>query len=193
MKVHSNIPKQTLTALLLAAASFILPLQASAAAYLKIGDIKGESTDRGHENEIDVLSWSWGMSREAAVSGGGGAGKVNFKEISVAKELDKSSPKLAETCVVGTPHANATLTLTRTPVAGSDQPVEYLVIHMSDVLVTSVSFGEDCDDSDNSRTPEKVTLTFSQVEMIYTPQDPATGGPGEPVIFAWDIAANTEG
>ena len=43
------------------------PVQAAAAVdyYLKIGDIKGESiiqgesTDRGHEGDIDVLSWSW--------------------------------------------------------------------------------------------------------------------------------------
>jgi hypothetical protein len=30
--------------------------------FLKIGDIKGESTDAKHANEIEVLAWSWGVS-----------------------------------------------------------------------------------------------------------------------------------
>ncbi len=31
--------------------------------FLKIGDVKGESRDDKHKDEIDVLSWSWGMSQ----------------------------------------------------------------------------------------------------------------------------------
>ncbi len=192
MKAHSDIPKQTLTALLLAAACFILPLQASAAAYMKLGDIKGEAQDLGHEEEIDVLSWCWGMSQEAsAIGGGGGAGKVNVQDLSFTKYIDKATPKLFESCVKGTRHETATLTLTRTS-AGTDgsEPVEYFVITMSDCVVTSVST---CDNGNGDRPTEEVTLNFSQVEVIYTSQDPATGGPGEPVIFAWDFAANTEG
>jgi hypothetical protein len=38
-------------------------------AYLKLGDIKGESTDKGHKDQIEILSWSWG-ARSPAASGG---------------------------------------------------------------------------------------------------------------------------
>ncbi|MBP5150000.1 type VI secretion system tube protein Hcp, partial [Pseudomonas protegens] len=31
--------------------------------FIKIGDIKGESMDKAHKDEIDVLNWSWGMSQ----------------------------------------------------------------------------------------------------------------------------------
>ena len=31
--------------------------------FLKLDGIPGESTDKTHANEIDVLAWSWGMSR----------------------------------------------------------------------------------------------------------------------------------
>ena len=34
----------------------------SAKIFLKIGNIKGESTDSKHKDEIDVFSWSWGVS-----------------------------------------------------------------------------------------------------------------------------------
>ena len=31
--------------------------------FLKIGDLKGESTVTSHKDEIHVLAWSWGMSQ----------------------------------------------------------------------------------------------------------------------------------
>ena len=30
--------------------------------FIKIGDVKGESKDKTHKEEIDVLAWSWGVS-----------------------------------------------------------------------------------------------------------------------------------
>ena len=51
--------------------------------FLKLGDIKGESKDAKHAGEIDVLSWSWGVSQTGTmgVGGGGGAGKANFSDL----------------------------------------------------------------------------------------------------------------
>ena len=34
--------------------------------FIKIGDIKGESRDKTHKEEIDVLAWSWGMSNSGS-------------------------------------------------------------------------------------------------------------------------------
>ena len=36
----------------------------------KHGDINGEAQDQKHKNEIEVLSWSWGMQGKAALGGG---------------------------------------------------------------------------------------------------------------------------
>ena len=41
--------------------------------FAKLGTIKGESTDAKHPNEIEVLSFSWGVTNSATVGGGGGA------------------------------------------------------------------------------------------------------------------------
>ena len=45
--------------------------------FIKLGDIKGESQDKTHKGEIDVLAWSWGMAKSGTthVGGGGGSGK----------------------------------------------------------------------------------------------------------------------
>lgn len=45
--------------------------------FAKIGDIKGESVDARHRDEIDVVSFSWGVAHTAPGGGaGGGAGKA---------------------------------------------------------------------------------------------------------------------
>jgi hypothetical protein len=50
--------------------------------FLKLGDIKGKSTDDKHRDEIEVLAFSWGMSQAGSMSGGGGsAGKVTFQDL----------------------------------------------------------------------------------------------------------------
>ena len=128
------------------------------------------------------------MSREADVSGGGGSGKANFQELTITKRLDKSSPILMEACATGKTTPKLILSLTRS--GGSDGgETEYLVIRMEDVLVTSVSTGGS---SDADRPIEQFSLNFTRVEFSYTPID-ETGRPEEPVVFVWDLAANTEG
>ena len=42
--------------------------------FIKIDDIEGESTDDAHGGEIDVLSWSWGMSQSGTTHTGAGGG-----------------------------------------------------------------------------------------------------------------------
>ena len=55
--------------------------------FLKIAGVDGESKDKSHPMEIDVLAWSWGLSNSgsAHVGGGAGAGKVNVQDISITK------------------------------------------------------------------------------------------------------------
>ena len=42
--------------------------------FAKIGDIKGESLDSKHKDEIEVLSFSWGVTNTGAIATGGGGG-----------------------------------------------------------------------------------------------------------------------
>ena len=38
--------------------------------FAKLGDIKGESLDDKHKDEIEILSWSWGVANAVVISGG---------------------------------------------------------------------------------------------------------------------------
>ena len=105
--------------------------------FAKLGDIKGESIDAKHKDEIEVLSWSWGVANAGprAAGSGGGSGKASFNDFAFTHKIDKASPLLLQWCATGQHLKDATITRRK---AGKGQQ-EFLVIKMSDVLITSVS------------------------------------------------------
>ena len=84
--------------------------------FAKIGDIKGESTDDKHKDEIEVLSYSWGVANTPP-TGPGGAGKAVFQDVTVVHGIDKSTPSLFKVC------AREFISRTRrSPTARPDRP-----------------------------------------------------------------------
>ncbi len=153
--------------------------------FFKIGDIKGESVDKSHKDEIDVLAWSWGLSQSGTThtGTGGGAGKVNVQDISFTKHIDKSSPVLMLHCCNGKHIPEAKLTVRK----AGENPLEYLIITMKDLIVSGVSTGGS---GGEDRLTENVTLNFSHVKVTYQQQS-KTGGPeGGPVDLLWNVATN---
>jgi len=152
--------------------------------FLEVIGVKGESRDKTKKEKIDILAWSWGASNSgtAHVGGGAGAGKVNVQDLSVTKYLDAASPSLLLYCCNGKHLTEATLTVRK----AGENPLEYLVIKMTEVMVTAVSHGGS---GGEDRLTENVTLNFAKVEFTYIPQD-ATGKKGDPIPVGWDIAQN---
>src|SRR5215208_1839834 len=114
--------------------------------FAKIGDIKGESTDDKHKGEVDVLSWSWGVQQSGtmAFGGGGGEGKASFNDFNFRHHIDKSSPVLMKACATGEHIKEATITVRK---AGKGQQ-EFLIIKMSDIIITSVNPSGSAGDAD---------------------------------------------
>src|SRR5262245_45657906 len=104
--------------------------------FLKLGDVKGESKDAAHKEEIELHSWSFGVSNTGTMGegGGGGTGKANLSEISVTHEMDKASPTLMLACSTGKHFDEAVLTSRK---AGGTQQ-EYLTIKLGTVYITGV-------------------------------------------------------
>jgi type VI secretion system secreted protein Hcp len=153
--------------------------------FIKIGDIKGESQDSTHKDEIDVLAWSWGMSNSGTThtGGGGGAGKASIQDFSFTKFTDLSTPDLMLSTLNGQHFDEATFVVRK---AGS-QPLEFLKIKFKEVIVTSVSTGGS---GGEDRLTENVSLNFAEVEVEYIPQkEDGTAGPSKK--FTWNIAENT--
>ena len=152
--------------------------------FMKIGELKGESRDTKHPGEIDVLAWSWGLSNSgsAQVGSGAGAGKVNVQDVSFTKYLDKSSCDLMLATCNGKHFPTATLVVRKS----GEVPLEYLIITMTEVIITSISTGGS---GGEDRLTENVTLNFAKVKVDYKEQT-ATGVVGATPTMTWDIAAN---
>ena len=159
----------------------------AASIFARIGTIQGESQDSKHKDEIEVLSWSWGVSQSGTLAhgGGGGAGKASFQDFNFTHHVDKASPVLMGTCATGEHIKDATITLRK---AGKGQQ-EYLIIKMTDVLVTSVSTSGS---AEGDAAVEGVALAFAKVDLEYKPQKP-DGSLDVGIHFKFDLKANKEG
>ena len=152
--------------------------------FLKINGIERELQDSKHKDEIDILACSWGATQSGTthMGTGGGAGKADVQDLSFTKYVDKSSHLLLMRVLNGQLAKEAALVVRK---AGG-QLLEYITIKMKELTVTSVSTGGS---GGEDRLTENLTLSFSKVEFIYTPQKKG-GSPDAEVKTGWDIAAN---
>jgi type VI secretion system secreted protein Hcp len=150
--------------------------------FAKLGDIKGESLDDKHKDEIEVLSWSWGVTNAVTVAGtGAGQGKASFNDLSFTHTIDKASPMLMKACATGVHLKEATITHRK---AGKGQQ-EFLVIKMNDVIVTAVMDAEGKD----GESGEAVSLAFAKIDVAYRPQK-SDGSLDAGIHFKYDLKAN---
>ncbi len=158
-----------------------------AQAFLKLGDIKGESLDKQHKDEIDIQSFSFGVTQTGGggFGGGGGEGKATFSSFHVNKLYDAASPALFKGVATGEHFKNATLSFRR---KGADNPGDFLTIKLDDVLITGYQQG-------GTKEPpllEGVSLDASKIDIEYRPQN-ADGSFGESVKASYDIKQNKAG
>lgn len=156
--------------------------------FLKLGDIKGESRDQAHRDEIDITNWGWGLSQTGSMHSGTGGGscKADFANLNLTKPLDKSSPNLMMACATGKHYPEAKLVVRK---AGGASPVEYLVITLKEVMVVSYSTrAETADDV----LYDSIALNFATVDVSYQPQKADGAKDGGPVKFGWNIRQNVK-
>lgn len=158
--------------LLVLVVAVVMMSNVSAAGFMKIGDIKGESQDRDHKGWVDVMTFEQSMHiPESDGTGGRRRGSVVFDDISVVKELDSSSPKLQEAVALGRviPKVEFELTATR----ADEGRVTYYKYELKNVLITSYSVSA----SGNEATipTEEFTLNYEEIKVSYTNLDDRGG------------------
>jgi type VI secretion system secreted protein Hcp len=154
--------------------------------FAKLDGIKGEAGDDKHKDEIEVLSYSWGVTNPGSMGygGGGGEGKASFHEISFMHNIDKASPLLMQACVLGTHLKEATITHRKAGAKGGAH--EYMIVKLTDCIVTGVTHG-----GSTGAHPENVSLSFAKVAVEYKPQK-NDGSLDAGVLFKYDLKANKE-
>ncbi len=156
--------------------------------FLKLDGIEGESRDDKHKGEIEIQSFSWGLSHEALRTGGGGAGgtgKVSVQDFHFVAQTGIQSPPLMVATATGQHFKKATLT-----VRSSAHKQEFLKIQLEEILVSSYQVGG-TDAGDDGLPRDQFSLNFTKVQMSVTEQA-ADGSAGRVFGGGYDLKANVK-
>jgi len=170
--------------------------------FMRIEGIPGESTDAGHKDWIELLSYDQRITGTQPPDPLR-SGHPEFGKFIITKRIDKASPKLAEAVCKGTHIPAVTLELCR----GSGETKEvYMRYRLRDVVIMKVydksspmlfmSMPETIEAYDKAspilfaaspQPIEEVSFVYSKIEWTYF-----TGGdgPGAEVSAGWDIVKN---
>jgi len=153
--------------------------------FIKLGDIKGESQDSVHKEEIEVMSWSWGCAQNGTTHSGtgGGTGTASVQDLTFSKYLDKSSPTIVQSCCQGKHMPEVVITMRK---AGGKEPVEYMKVTLNEVLISNYSIGLGGGD----QAIENVSLNFAHFKIEYQPQDNNGAKKGGVVTGKWNVPEN---
>jgi type VI secretion system secreted protein Hcp len=149
--------------------------------YMKIEGIDGDVTVQGHEKEIELHSFQFGVSRSLTAPTGGQdreSSAPSISEITVTKTMDKASPKLFGEALVGT-GKNVEIFFVLT---GQDKVLTYAKYTLENCMISSYSVS-----SGGDRPMESLSLNFEKITFEHIPID-GQGKPGTPERVTYDLA-----
>jgi type VI secretion system Hcp family effector len=118
--------------------------------FMLVDGIRGESVVKGHQDEIDIISYAQSVSRHQC-------GRAV-----VLKHIDLSSPALAAHAASGTHIRRVVITTEKEGKA----PLEYFIATMQDVLIASIDISDD-----DTTIAERVTLHPRTLQIAYRRQN----------------------
>jgi len=154
-------------------------------------DAPGEATVIGHENWIELRSWSWGVTATrgpvggaGGAAGGAGTGRPDPSALVWVHAFDAASTRLLRFVASGAHVRKAELHVVHTVGHGGREA--WLAVLMDEVVITSVVTTGTADGA----VEQAVGMEFRSVKFAYRRQRP-DGSLGEPATVTWDIAAGT--
>ncbi|MET1023457.1 MAG: type VI secretion system tube protein Hcp [Pseudoxanthomonas sp.] len=154
--------------------------------HLKIDGIDGESQDKGHEKQIDLLSFDWGILNRGSTGqgGGGGVGKSVAKDFGFTKRIDGASPKLMQAAARGDVLKKVVLSAAKA--TGQGGQADYLTITFENCFIS----GYTAQSSENGVVNDSFTLNVGKVTYEYKPQK-ADGTLSGVIPANYDWTSNT--
>jgi type VI secretion system secreted protein Hcp len=146
-------------------------------AFIKIDGIPGESREPGHVNEIEILSFHWGVTQTGgSVTGGGG--KADKKDLVIVKRMDVATPDIFLYCCTVKPIKEVVLTCRK---AGKPE-TEYLQIVLTNAMISSVNYAGN---QGGDEVPlEEVSFNFVEMRVTFTSQETGTQ---KSRVYNWKI------
>ncbi len=158
------------------------------ALYVQCKDIEGEATDSNHNKWIICDSASLPVFRSipsGAVDQQRTKGETSLGDITLVRQLDKSSPKLMEACALGKFNKEVKIEFTTTTGGKTDT---YLSWKLENVVFTGYSCHGNS--SGEPLPSEQISMNFTKVTMTYTEFDNKTGSKKGNVEASYEMGAN---
>jgi type VI secretion system secreted protein Hcp len=153
-------------------------------AYIKFDGVDGEAQDKDHKGWSDLGSFSQGISQPGSSATGATRrrGDVVLDDVTCTKELDKSSPKLAEAVCKGKVFPKVEIHVTAsTTDAGR---VTYYAYDLTNVMITSYNISGSGQSEDVPM--EDFSLNFEEIKVTYTEADAGGQSKGN-VEYSWKV------
>jgi len=169
--VGSRVHRPLLAAALAASAAVPAPAMAAATdIFLKFTPaIAGTATDKNHAGQIQLRTFSAGVSNTPSSSGGpgGGASKPVCAAVGATKGIDQATPPLWKAAFTGQHYQSAQIDVQKSGGGGPGGSLVFLKWELSDVVVAST---EDSG-STNDFGEETIALRWSKVKVTYSMQN----------------------
>ena len=151
--------------------------------YLLIEGLEGTSTVV--PKAIEIHSFSWGAHNAAAsakASGESRAGRPDFAELHISKNVDPTSHELLKHCLVCKAFTKATLGFMK-QIGESNQ--EYFHIILTEVYISSISVS-----GANENPQESISIAYAEMEFGYAPEKPDKKGLTGFKAMTYDVKKN---
>ena len=145
----------------------------------RAGKAKGESVAAGHQDDIVLVGFSWGVGAAGDAVAALSTGRRSYRHLVVCKRIDTASTALMSAVATNDEVRSAKLSLRK---AGGEQE-DYFSITLEKARVVAY----DIDTDANGDPFEKVTLSFQKVAAEYRLQS-AAGQMGASHSFTDDLS-----
>jgi len=138
--------------------------------FCKMQGIDGDSTISGFEKQIEIVSFSHGVTQPVSSSGSGRGSltvaQSDHHEFVLHTQMSNHSPKVMLHASNGQHLPKVELTLCR---AAGDKPIEYMKYELEDVVISS--YHPAGTGSGDDLPMESIGLTYGKMKMTYTASD----------------------
>ena len=157
---------------------------AHAEIYMKAYPIKGPATAPGFQNDIPLTSMQFGLAKPVVTtSTGEETGRPNFSDLSIAKQMDISSPLLLQNTLFGRSFPTVEIFLTTT---STGKIFTYNHITLTNVIISHYAVSGAGDNP-----AEELGLNYEKISTQYTQQNP-DGSAGQTLSSCWDLVTQQD-
>lgn len=159
-------------------------------AYMEIQGIKGDSTDDGHKDWIELQAFSHSLQQStggsASAQGAHAGGRADHADFSVVKRLDSASPSLFMHCASGKHIPQIVIEMCR----ALGEKTVFMKYTLKDVLISGVRPSGSAEGADLIPL-EEISMRYGEIHLEYTPTDAKGGGKkGASIQAAWSTTNN---